>query len=146
MSEKSKINFTIDSLMLIIMMAIAGIGFLIKFILIPGKERWLIYGTNVELYWLGLDRHEWGTIHLWLGYILLSLLVLHIILHVKWIINTYARTIANSVLKNICALLFVILCLVLITFSFFTAPVVEDSGYANHQGHYGYGSYGYKNK
>ena len=78
MLKKTKINFTIDSLMLIVMMAIAGIGFLMKFILIPGKERWLVYGTNVELYWLGLDRHEWGTIHLWLGYILLFLLVLWI--------------------------------------------------------------------
>lgn len=146
MVDKSKINFTIDSLMLIIMMAIAGIGFLIKFILIPGRERWLLYGTNVELFWLGFDRHEWGTIHLWLGYILLFLLLLHMVLHVKWIINTYTRTIANSVLKNICAFLFVILCFVFILFSFFTTPVVEDSGYASHKGHYGYGSYGYKNK
>jgi hypothetical protein len=138
MLEKSKINFTMDSLMLIVMMAIAGIGFLMKFILIPGKERWLVYGTNVELYWLGLDRHEWGTIHLWLGYILLFLLVLHIAFHVKWIINTYTRTIANSVLKNTCAFLFVVLCLVLILFSFFTTPVVENSGDNNHRSLYGH--------
>jgi hypothetical protein len=100
MLEKSKINFTIDSLMLVVIMAIAGIGFLIKFILIPGKDRWLVYGANVELYWLGLGRHEWGTIHLWLGYTLLILLVLHMAVHVKWIISTYKRTVTHSVLKT----------------------------------------------
>jgi len=138
MVEKTKINFAIDSLMLINMMAIAGIGFLIKFILIPGKERWLVYGTNVELYWLGLDRHEWGTIHLWLGYILLFLLVLHMAFHVKWIINTYRRTVANSALKNTFAILFVLLCFVLILFSFFTTPAVENSSDENHGNQYGY--------
>lgn len=139
MLKKTKINFTIDSLMLIVMMAIAGIGFLMKFILIPGKERWLVYGTNVELYWLGLDRHEWGTIHLWLGYILLFLLLLHMALHVKWIINTYKQTGANSVVKNAGTVLFVLLCFVLIAFSFFTTPSIENSDYANHRGPYGYG-------
>jgi len=138
MAEKPKINFTIDSMMMLVMMALAGIGFLIKFILVPGKERWLIYGANVELYWFGLDRHAWGTIHLWLGYSLLFLLLLHIALHIKWIGHTYVRIIANSRAKNVCAVVFAFVCLVLVLFSFFITPVVENSADTSHGSPYGH--------
>lgn len=139
MIEKSKLNFAIDSLMMIIMMALAGIGFLMKFVLIPGKERWLVYGANVELYWLGLDRHEWGTIHLWLGYSLLFLLALHIALHFKWILNTYQRTFANTALKKMAGVFFIVICLILILFAFFTTPVVDTGRDGNREGPFGYG-------
>ena len=55
--KKSKINFIIDFLMFIFMFAIAGIGFLIKYFLIPGKERWIKYGSNVDLFLFEMDRH-----------------------------------------------------------------------------------------
>ncbi|MBU0567408.1 DUF4405 domain-containing protein, partial [bacterium] len=87
MSDKSKVNFVIDALMFLCMMAITGTGFLMKFVLIPGQERWVKYGRNVELLLLGIDRHEWGAIHLVLGFILLGLLVIHIILHWKMILG-----------------------------------------------------------
>ncbi len=142
MTEKSKLNFAIDSLMLLIMMALAGIGFLMKFVLISGKERWLVYGANVELSWLGLDRHEWGTIHLWLGYSLLVLLAIHIALHLKWILHTYQRTLANTALKRIVAVFFIVICFFLILFSFFTKPVIETGRTGSREGPFGYGGYG----
>ena len=98
MFDKSKVSFVIDALMFLCMMAIAGIGFLMKFVLIPGKERWVKYGRNVDLYLLGMDRHEWGTIHLVIGFILLGLLVLHIILHWKMILAMYHRFIGLSLI------------------------------------------------
>jgi len=55
MPGKGKLNFIIDALMFICMMAIAGLAFLMKFILIPGKERWAKYGRGVELSLLGMD-------------------------------------------------------------------------------------------
>ena len=62
MKNKIKINFIIDILMMLTMMTIAGIGFLMEWVLIPGSQRWEKYGKDVDLYYLGLDRHSWGEI------------------------------------------------------------------------------------
>jgi hypothetical protein len=126
--EKSKLNFVVDALMFVCMMALAGIGFLMKFDLIPGKERWLLYGRNVELSWLGLDRHEWGTIHLVIGYILLGLLLLHIILHLRWLFNIYERMLINRAMRILLAALFVIISFLMMLFSFIITPQVEEVG------------------
>ncbi len=70
---RSKLNLITDGLMLLCMAAIAGIALLIKFVLVPGYQRWEIYGRNVELYFWGLDRHQWGTIHLLFGLVFIAL-------------------------------------------------------------------------
>ena len=64
--------------MLLVGSLLAGIGFLMKFVLIPGKERFAVYGRNVDLFFLGFDRHEWGTLHLWLAFALIALMAVHI--------------------------------------------------------------------
>lgn len=128
MIEKSKLNFIVDALMFVFMMALAGIGFLMKFYLLPGKERWLQYGRNVNLFWLGLDRHEWGTIHLVIGYILLGLLLLHIILHLRWIFNIYERVLTNRTMRILLAAFFIIISFSMILFSFIITPHVEEVG------------------
>ena len=89
--QKSVLNFSINATMTLCMSAIVGIGFLIKYTLISGQERWGIYGRNVEISLLGMDRHQWGMLHLILGFILLGLLVAHIILHWKIITNVYKK-------------------------------------------------------
>ncbi|MDO8745939.1 MAG: hypothetical protein Q7J76_12610 [Candidatus Brocadiaceae bacterium] len=40
--NKSKISLVIDALMFLCVMAIAGIGFLMKFVLLPGKDTWAV--------------------------------------------------------------------------------------------------------
>ena len=109
------------------MSAIAGIGFLMKYILIPGQERWIKYGSNVGLYLFGLDRHEWGTIHLIIGFILLSLLVLHIILHWNAILNIYNKLFKIKTVKIIIAILFIIISAILIFIPFVITPDVIES-------------------
>jgi hypothetical protein len=84
--NKSKFNLSIDILMFILLLAMAGIGFLMKYVLVSGEVRNVIYGSNVDLELNGLTRHEWGSIHLTISIIFLALLVLHIILHWKLII------------------------------------------------------------
>ena len=81
MKYKSKINFMIDVIMFVVMMVIGGIGFLMKFVLVSGSKSWEIYGEKVDLFLWGWDRHQWGSLHLILGYLLLGLLVLHIVFH-----------------------------------------------------------------
>lgn len=79
--NKSKINLLIDAIMLIVFMAVAGLGFLIKYVLLPGYKINELYDSNTELFFWGLNRHQWGTIHLYLAFPLILLMILHIILH-----------------------------------------------------------------
>ena len=58
--NRSTIKFIINISMFLCMMAIAGIGFLMKYVLISGVERWEKYGRNFDMFFFGLDRHEWG--------------------------------------------------------------------------------------
>ena len=94
--NKAKLNFVIDALMFLCMAAIAGLGFLMKYVLLPGRESTIKYGRRVELSLLGLDRHDWGAIHLYLGFFLLTLLMLHIVLHWQMIPGLFAKLVANS--------------------------------------------------
>ena len=87
--KKSKWNLIIDAIMLIVMMALIGIGLLNKYILLTGQKKWDKFGNNYEFSWLGLDRQGWNDIHFILGLVLFALLVLHILLHWKMIINIY---------------------------------------------------------
>jgi len=135
-SLKTETNFIVVAIMFIIMMAIAGLGLLMKYVLIPGKDRWAVYGERVNLYFFGLDRHEWGSIHLILGYILIGLLALHIILHWKKILVIYRKLIDSRMIKTISATAFVILSIVLIAFPFAVTPEIKE-------GNTGRGLHGY---
>jgi hypothetical protein len=108
------------------MSAIIGTGFLIKYQLISGQERWDVYGRNVELYLLGMTRHQWGTIHLILGFVLFGLLIAHIVLHWKIVINVYQKIIKVPATKKIVAVSFIIFCGLLMLIPLFIKPKVEN--------------------
>ncbi len=116
--KRAKLNFIIDVLMFIDMMAIAGIGLLIKFFLVPGSKIWEIYGENLDLFLWGWDRHQWGSFHLILGYILLGLLVLHIVFHWKQIMVMFKCLITRKSFRVILTVLFVIISLLFFLFAF----------------------------
>jgi len=88
-NAKTKLNISIDIVLFILLVSMAGIGFLMKFVLIRGEVRNEIYGNNVDLEFLGLTRHEWGSIHLIISIIFLTLLILHIIFHWKCIVSIF---------------------------------------------------------
>lgn len=123
--KRSVVNFIINTTMTLCMSAIIGTGFLIKYTLIPGQDRWLKYGSNVQLYFLEMDRHQWGTIHLILGFVLIALLAIHIFLHWKIITNVYKKLVKQPLMKKVVALLFFILCLLLILGPFLVNPEIE---------------------
>ncbi len=104
--RKPILNFIINASMTLCMSAIIGIGFLIKYTLISGQERWDVYGRNVELYLFGMDRHQWGMLHLILAFVLLGLLLLHIVFHWKIITNVYKKIIKEPVTKKVVAFVF----------------------------------------
>jgi hypothetical protein len=124
--NKSKLNLSIDIIMFVALMAIAGIGFLIKYVLIPGFKRNLIYGKDVELFYWGLDRHQWGTIHLIISFVLLFLLVLHIIFHWKQIVSIFKRMIPVKHARYFLASSFIFLSLLLGLAPLFVKPQIEE--------------------
>lgn len=123
--NRNKLNFYIDIVMFIVMGALIGIGILIKFVLIPGQERWLVYGDNMVLTFWGLDRHQWGTIHLILGGTLFVLLILHIIFHWKTIKCFFRRYIATLAERSVVAAVAVVLFVLLAIFPVFVTPEKE---------------------
>ena len=101
--KKSKLNLILDALLLLCIAAIGGIGFLMKYVIVPGYLRWEIYGRNVDLFFWGMGRHEWGTIHLVIGFVFLALLVLHIALHwgmLSAFTGRWSPTVSDAVLSR----------------------------------------------
>ena len=124
--NKAKLNFIIDIFMFICMMLVASIGFLIKFTLIPGREAWEIYGRNVDLFLFGMDRHQWGTLHLYIGFTLLGLLILHIYLHWKMIVALYRQLITSPKVRKIGCWIFIVVSIFLMVFPFLVNPNLVD--------------------
>jgi len=123
--DKSKLNFVIDALMFLCMMAMAGLGFLMRYVLPSGRDAWANYGSKLQFSWLGWDRHDWGDIHLYLAFTLLSLLVLHIILHWSQILGLFHRLVPDSGRRYLIAVIFLVLSLLLICFPFLITPDKE---------------------
>lgn len=97
--DKSKVNLIINVLMFFCVAAITGIGLLTKYVLLPGKETLAVYGRKVDLFFLGKDRHEWGTIHLIIAFAFLGFMTLHIVLHWKSMWISYRRFLGNKVVR-----------------------------------------------
>jgi hypothetical protein len=132
--SKAKLNLLVDSLLLVCIAAIAGIGFLLKYVLVPGAQRWEIYGRNVDLFVLGLDRHGWGTIHYGFGVAFLVLVTSHIILHWRAVVAIYRKIIPNRVASLITAIVLLALTITLLTFAFLVKPQVRDRGQGRGRG------------
>lgn len=54
--QKSFWNVILNAAMVLCMSATNGVGFLIKYTLLSIKYRKEIYGQNIELYFLNMDR------------------------------------------------------------------------------------------
>ncbi len=108
------------------MIALAVIGFIIRYILIPGSERWEKYGRNIDLTWWGLDRHEWGLIHMLSGIFLVILLVLHIIFHWKLIVCLVRRLIPGKKIRYITVTAVVLISVLIAVAPFFLKPEIGE--------------------
>ena len=90
--RRSSLNFVVDLLAFLDLLALVLIGFVIKYILPPGTGglgRRLHDGTgreHIKNLW-SMSRHQWGDIHFYLAVVFVVLIVLHIILHWSWIKN-----------------------------------------------------------
>ncbi len=126
--DKSKLNFVIDALMFIILMAIVGLGFLMRYTMPPGQQLMAKTGSNPEITWLGWNRHDWGDIHYYLALALLTLLVIHLILHWKQILGLFQRLVPDHRMRYRIALVFLLVSLLLIYFPFLITPNTQPRG------------------
>jgi hypothetical protein len=133
--KKSKLNLSIDIVMFIVMTIIAGIGFMIKYVLVPGFKRNEIYGKDVDLYFWGLDRHQWGTIHLIFGFVLLFLLFLHIVFHWKVIKVIYKRMVQRKQWRSVFVLIFLFAGMLFAIGPLLVKPEIKESAarHSNYQ-------------
>jgi len=81
---KKKLRVLTDILMYVSMCYLIGTGLLIHYRLVPGFRG----GHGLTL--LGFDRHEWGTSHLWVSYVLIAFVVVHLVLNFAFVTNAIA--------------------------------------------------------
>ena len=124
--DKSKLNLIIDLIMFLLIMPIAGIGFLMKYVLVPGFERNVLYGNNVDLVFWGQTRHQWGSIHLILSIVFLALLILHTILHWKLFAGIFKRMFPTKAIRIVLVSLITVIGLLSISFPLFVKPEMVE--------------------
>jgi len=80
--KKTTWKYLVDTLLFISFIGIAFIGILMAFFLAEGPTS---QARDSEKYFLGLHRHQWGDIHLYLSLAFTALVVIHLILEWSWI-------------------------------------------------------------
>lgn len=85
-------NFVIDVVALFALLLLVSTGLLLEFRLPPGSGGHEPYGLGrraldrpITTIW-GWTRHEWGEFHFWLACAFVVILVIHLVLHLKWIV------------------------------------------------------------
>lgn len=124
--NRSTIKLIINVSMFLCMMAIAGIGFLMKYVLISGVERWEKYGRNFDMFFFGLDRHEWGKIHLIIAFVLLGLLLLHLFLNWKILLGMFGKFIPQKMWRRILTTIFIIISIFLVFSFLIINPEIQE--------------------
>ncbi len=76
--RRPTLNYLIDALAFTSFVLLVSTGILMHYILPPGQG----HGSSI---W-GLGRHGWGDVHFWIAVAFLATLLVHFLLHWKWIV------------------------------------------------------------
>lgn len=81
---KAKLNYVLDALIALAFLVSAGTGVLFLFIGSGGYQGGAnaTYGGTV----LGLSRWVWSDLHTWASLVMISGVLLHVVVHWKWIV------------------------------------------------------------
>ena len=120
--KKAKLNFIIDAVAFAAFVLLVSTGLLMRYVLPPGSG-------HFALLW-GMDRHEWGQIHFWIAVIMIASIILHIILHWRWIVSMIEGR-DRSGIRVIISIVGVIIVLILAVMPFFSS--VEMTGDPPHR-------------
>lgn len=123
--QKYKLNFVVDVLLYLLMLALAGTGLLLRYVIVPGRDVQLKYGAGWDPRLFGLDRHAWAEIHLVLAFALLGLFVLHIVLHWRTVLGMFRGMVAYPRIRRFSTALLATASLFLLTFFLLFEPDLE---------------------
>jgi hypothetical protein len=118
-------NFLIGICSFIAFVVMAATGFLMRFTLPPGSGR----GAMV----LGLDRHDWGGLHFWASVILMGLLMIHLVLHWRWIVAMVKGRKAETTALRVTLSVVGVVLLALLLLAPFGVPVERTASAGGHE-------------
>ncbi|MBD3616487.1 MAG: DUF4405 domain-containing protein [Gracilimonas sp.] len=78
--RKNTQNIVIDATLFLCLLVLLFTGVIMYVLLPPGSG---------EKAFISLSRHDWGDIHFWTAVIFTLILVIHLVLHSAWIVNSY---------------------------------------------------------
>jgi len=79
--KKSNLIAIIDLVAFVAFLFLTTTGVLLRYLLPERSGHWKTI--------LGLNKHEWGTLHFWIAVVLLLVLALHLLQHKKFIHNVF---------------------------------------------------------
>lgn len=131
--RRNVLNFLVDVVTLLAILAMIATGLLIRFVLPPGTGG--RHGERGLTLW-GMSRHDWGDLHFWVSVALGVLLVLHVALHWSWVCLMVSRSLGNrenaplsSVKRNAYGLGFLLSLLIIFGgFTWYAYHAVQDTG------------------
>lgn len=99
--KRATLNFMVDVISFLNLVALAFTGVIMKWILPPGTGghgRALTGGRGrqeIKYLW-SMTRHDWGDIHFILALLFVFLMVVHIVLHWSWIKNYFKSLLGSA--------------------------------------------------
>lgn len=115
-------KYIVDTLMVLCMLGIILIGLLMAFVIPEGR-----LGAGQSKYFLGLHRHQWGDIHLYLSLAFTAVVVVHLLLAWTWI-RGKAKGLFGRAWKAVIGL--TVLAAVLVPAALWLAAPKNDPAYA----------------
>jgi len=115
-------KYLLDTLMFLCLLGIVAIGLLLAFVIPEGRAE-----IGRSKYVLGLHRHQWGHIHLYLSLAFASFVVVHIVLAWSWIKGKASALFGKSWMA---ALGLTALAAVIVPLFFWLAASKNDPAYA----------------
>ncbi|MFC2165915.1 DUF4405 domain-containing protein [Acidobacteriota bacterium] len=112
--KKAGWQYLVDTLLFICMFGITFIGILMAFFLAEGPT-----ALERDKYFMGLHRHQWGDIHLYLSLVFVFLVIVHLCLSWAWI-KGKAKNLFKKGWRTALILTVFGACLVLVIFWLFT--------------------------
>lgn len=88
--DKNKLNYIIDFLMTLSFVVVAISGLVIFFFLPSGVRQ-----GGLQEFW-GIEKNTWVDIHNWSGIVFVVLVLLHFVLHWRWIVCMTKNIFSNK--------------------------------------------------
>ncbi len=84
--KQKDLNFYIDIVSAVCFLSLAGTGVITHFVLPP---------RSGHASFLGLTRHDWGDVHFWIAAFFSVIIIVHLVLHWKWLKAMFFKRLAR---------------------------------------------------